>query len=231
MGIFAAEPKLTLELGRINPALYEADRLEVGRRVDHSRWYNFVEIASSTKAAEIAASFERLSAEEARARTLAIGLQKEVLRLDPATRIKDELADSLAGKLAELAREEPFLQEEIAALMTKINRAKDFSRARKHLANRLPLFTLLSLENAKDEIEDAIATAITTSQQRYQSPPIFLLAASSADLMKKGSGGLVRTISELGSSYQCLLVSDTKAILPASLAGKCYLQHQIDPSL
>lgn len=52
-GIFTATPKLIMELGKINESLYETDRIEVGRRLDLSRWISFVEIPGSSKLAEL----------------------------------------------------------------------------------------------------------------------------------------------------------------------------------
>lgn len=57
-GIFTADPQLIMKLGRINTVYYETDRIEVGRRLDCSRWISFVELPGSSKLAE----FEHMAA-------------------------------------------------------------------------------------------------------------------------------------------------------------------------
>ncbi len=51
-GIFIALPQLVHKLGYINTMFYETDRIEVGRRLDFSRWISFVELPGSSKIEE-----------------------------------------------------------------------------------------------------------------------------------------------------------------------------------
>lgn len=49
LAVFAADPSLIVELGKIEPILDGLDRIEAGRRLDGSLWLNFVEIASACR--------------------------------------------------------------------------------------------------------------------------------------------------------------------------------------
>lgn len=51
--LFAADAQLVAEVAAIDEALYELDRIELGRRLDGSRWMNFVELSSSARWSEI----------------------------------------------------------------------------------------------------------------------------------------------------------------------------------
>lgn len=59
--IFGAEADEVRQLGEIDPALFETDRLEVGRRLDHSRWLSFVEISESGRWREISEDMQYLA--------------------------------------------------------------------------------------------------------------------------------------------------------------------------
>lgn len=60
LGVFATNSSLVGELGELDNNLYETDRIEVGRRLDGSRWMNFVELSSSTRWNEIKKELDRL---------------------------------------------------------------------------------------------------------------------------------------------------------------------------
>lgn len=156
LAIFNTSPDLVAELAAVSPHLYETDRIEVGRRLDYSRWLNFVEIASSTRWGEIAGEMAQLSeltrrnAPEAAANptTLTQALQH-------SDRIKNGLARELADWLQALPagiRESE--RQRIDRLTAAINRASDFQRARRLIAERLPL--LIAPDDALAPILDRI---------------------------------------------------------------------------
>lgn len=60
--VFSAEPEQVLELEKIDSELIETDRIEVGRRLDYSRWITFVEISGATRWSEIAEEMGALRA-------------------------------------------------------------------------------------------------------------------------------------------------------------------------
>lgn len=49
----ADDAELAIFFGPFDPSLYELDQVEVGRRLDNSRWLNFVEISQSLKWSDI----------------------------------------------------------------------------------------------------------------------------------------------------------------------------------
>ena len=53
-GVFDSDPEQVKALSRIEETLIETDRIEVGRRLDNSRWVSFVELPASVRWSEIA---------------------------------------------------------------------------------------------------------------------------------------------------------------------------------
>ncbi len=60
IGVFTSTPPLVEQLAACSPLFYETDRIEVGRRLDYSRWINFIELASSTRWSEISEEIKEL---------------------------------------------------------------------------------------------------------------------------------------------------------------------------
>ncbi len=58
--IFEGDSELTKILGNLEPSLYELDQIEVGRRLDNSRWLSFVEISQSARWGDIADNLDLL---------------------------------------------------------------------------------------------------------------------------------------------------------------------------
>lgn len=139
LGVFAATAEIVTELGPLDHNLYEADRIEIGRRLDYSRWLNFVELSSSTRWKEIKADVLELLLPlrqlDAKKYEEAISVTSS---LKGADRIKDEIADSLLFFLQEAANRQQYsaLHQETVDL---INRAAHFQTARQLVLQRLPL--------------------------------------------------------------------------------------------
>ncbi len=106
LAVFSATPKLVKELAAVSEWLYETDRIEVGRRLDYSRWINFVELASSTRWSEISADMLKLLGQAQRLTpNLATPPADIIQTLKPTDRIKNELQDQLAHWLQSLPSE------------------------------------------------------------------------------------------------------------------------------
>ena len=98
--IFAADPGEVRELGAIDPDLFETDRLEVGRRLDHSRWLSFVEISESGRWREIAEDMQYLAQAAGAESTAHFTIFAAGLR--GADRLKGRLGEECCALLAEL---------------------------------------------------------------------------------------------------------------------------------
>ncbi|MFW2364868.1 MAG: hypothetical protein ACN4GW_00495 [Desulforhopalus sp.] len=142
MAVFGATPKLVGELAKNSDLLYETDRIEVGRRLDYSRWISFVELSSSSRYGEITADIDHLLQQSKRvAPHLAAELCSIVENTLPSDRIKQELKDNLLRWL-QGARQElgPELQQVIETTSEVVKRADYFKAARDTVFQRLPLF-------------------------------------------------------------------------------------------
>lgn len=145
MAVFAAPPELVGELAQHSDLLYETDRIEVGRRLDYSRWMNFVELASSTRWSEIAADIDHLLLQATQvAPHLAEELHTIIAPILPSDRVKRELKNSLLNWLQN-ARQElgPEFVQMIDATRDAVMRADFFQAARETVYKRLPLFIAL----------------------------------------------------------------------------------------
>jgi len=145
LSAFSATPDLVQELATAGDWLYETDRIEVGRRLDYSRWINFVELASSTRWSEISTEISTLRDQAHRLKPeLAAPLADILHTVRPTDRIKNELQDKLERWLQNLPFE---LQENsrqlIDTTLTAIRRADHFQAARDIVRARLPLFVVI----------------------------------------------------------------------------------------
>ncbi len=145
LAVFGATPLLVKELAAISPLLYETDRIEIGRRLDYSRWINFVELASSTRWSEISGSVQTLLDKEQRlAPERATPLLDVVRNLNPTDRVKDKLQELLNDWLRKLPSSlRKSSRELIETTHTAVLRADYFQIARKIVRNRTPLFVII----------------------------------------------------------------------------------------
>ncbi len=139
LGIFDSPAPLVRELGSITPYLYETDRIEAGRRLDCSRWFNFVEIASSTHWSEIAGAVTKLFDNSGGDRSSAAEIRRIINGLTATDRVKGDNARILADWLLHLRSHQPE-HEPIDTVLEKVLRAERFAEARTLLAKRMPLF-------------------------------------------------------------------------------------------
>lgn len=169
LAVFSATPSLVKELSTVSEWLYETDRIEVGRRLDYSRWINFVELASSTRWSEISVDMQTLLDETHRlAPDLATPLADILCSLRPADRIKNERQDQLAHWLRNLP---PELWESSRTLIeqtiTAVMRAEHFQAARNIVRGRLPLFVVIGSSDPSSSTPDQ--KNISGSQQNLAS--------------------------------------------------------------
>ena len=137
-GIFDTPASLVKELGAISRPLYATDRVEVGRRLDYSRWINFVEIASSSRWSEVSEDIKDLLHRESPERADAPHIYRLLAETAPTDRIKGSLAEQLATWLAGLPE-----RDGLNDLVEKVLRASRFSEARAIMVRRLPQFISL----------------------------------------------------------------------------------------
>ena len=143
IGVFSTTPDLVRILSPMSSHFYEMDRVEVGRRLDYSRWMNYVELASSTRWSEVAEAtwslFRSRGGDNPELADLLLGLL-------PTDRIKGAVMDQLGGWLEELLPrlEEPE-REQSQELLAAILRADQFSRAKRVTESYLPYFFAIDL--------------------------------------------------------------------------------------
>ncbi len=203
LAVFASTPELVEQLTVAGDWFYETDRIEVGRRLDYSRWINFVELASSTRWSEISADIQSLLE---KANRLAPGLASppaDIRSLRPSDRIKDELKDQLARWLRTLPAEirdnsNQLLEKTITAVM----RADHFQIARDIVRNRLPLFVVIG--NCLPEVKTLRGSLISNR--------IKLLTRKS-----KGDGHTF--IDQLNEQLETVPFSDIRLRIDRSQAG------------
>lgn len=149
LAVFSATPSLVQELARVDEWLYETDRIEVGRRLDYSRWINFVELASSTRWSEISDNMQTLLDQANHlAPNLTLPIADIQNSLKPTDRIKDELQEKLAHWLKSLPSTlQKNSQQLIETTMSAVMRAEHFHTARDIVCTRLPLFVVLGNSN------------------------------------------------------------------------------------
>lgn len=143
--VFSATPGLVRELSNISDLLYETDRIEVGRRLDYSRWINFVELASSSRWSEISSEIESLAAKaRGTSSDWSNPLSELFATLKPADRIKDQLKDQLKEWLDGLpAKLQENSMELLETTMKIVDRVDHFQVAREVVERRMPLFVLV----------------------------------------------------------------------------------------
>lgn len=146
LAIFAASPQIVQQLAVIDPALYETDRIELGRRRDYSRWMNFVELSASSRWQEIEPLISTLLSHLGPGAADAVTpLQATMAGLQATDRIKGEVAEQLREQLENLRKYLPAsCQEEIDRCGRFIDRARHFLQAKETVADRLPLFLMLA---------------------------------------------------------------------------------------
>jgi hypothetical protein len=163
LAVFSATPSLVKELAEIDQLLYETDRIEVGRRLDYSRWINFVELASSTRWSEVSEDIQTLLNQTQHLAPDKTSPVSDIIKnLKTTDRIKDTLQDQLVSWLQNLP---PEIQKNSAQLIetttTAVLRAEHFHAARNIVRNRLPLFVELGCPNPASDADQHLLHLIS----------------------------------------------------------------------
>lgn len=138
--VFSAVPDLVRELSEIDESLFETDRIEVGRRLDYSRWITFVEISASGRWSDIKSDFQQL---RKLMRTPEGQVDDSAFNdLLDSNRLKGELADRCRNWLVrikdlvpELGGEELLVHQRC---LRQVNLAERFNQARRRVEKWLP---------------------------------------------------------------------------------------------
>lgn len=178
LAIFAASPQLVRELTAIDPVYYETGRIEFGRRRDHSRWVNFVELAGSIRWSEIEPTISSLLDHTGAAgKALRQQLRPAIAPLRGVDRIKGPVAATLKEHLETLS---PFLpaqrQEQLDRCLNAIDRAEHFRRAKDRASAWLPYFVLITAATVGLTGNNGDETAATRLQAMSVAPLTFLTA-------------------------------------------------------
>lgn len=143
IAIFICDDPLRELLTAIDPVLVETDRIEVGRRLDGSRWITFVEIAASSSVSELLPTVNTLC--ERLPRGDVEPVWQECMNMRGSERIKGRLAGRL-NRLLDGLEKAVSRQEERELLLqarTIVNREARFAEARETTGQALPAFIYL----------------------------------------------------------------------------------------
>ena len=147
--IFVADPELIKALSLLEDALIQTDRIEVGRRLDYSRWISFIELSASARWSEIAEAMNHLRSHRDRVEEGAGKGEKSFFDVvKPSSRIKDELAQHCREWL--LKHEASWTgpdTELFRSCLDRVNVHERFKRARRFVAEYLPPIIRLKPEN------------------------------------------------------------------------------------
>lgn len=173
LAVFASTPEIVQDLSSISQLFYEVDRIEVGRRLDYSRWITFVELSSSTRWSEISDQVQRLLDRWPGFVPRDGNFRHEIEQMRPTTRVKGNMLIALKTWLKSLMSQIP--QEHhshLEQLLLVVGRADAISDARRFTAQRLPLFALFQERQQ-----------IASSQDGFNTIPLHLSMSSISDLI------------------------------------------------
>ncbi len=161
IAIFAAPLELVRKLVTIDPVFFETDRIECGRRRDHSRWINFVELSSSTRWSEIESIVKGLLANLGPdAVSVVQQLQNTMIILRNSDRIKGITAMKLRRQLEELRQ---FMlvteQAQVDKCLHAVDRTQRFRQAKDVAEKHLPIFLTITSSMLDSPIQKADNTS------------------------------------------------------------------------
>jgi len=162
LAVFNCPPSLITELGALFDPLYETDRIEVGRRLDYSRWMNFVEMASSTRWSDVSEAIDQLAEYGSGIGMTDQSIRRLIAGMKRTDRIKGESMQQLDHWLNRLRARHPS-PGTIDDLIGTVNRAAYFAEARRIVEQRMPIFltcgvdTVSALSAHSTENEDSEA--------------------------------------------------------------------------
>lgn len=225
LAVFNATPSLVKELADVDELLYETDRIEVGRRLDYSRWINFVELASSTRWSEISDDIQTLLNQTQHLASDQTNHVSDIINnLKPTDRIKDALQNQLVKWLQNLP---PEIQKHSAQLIetttTAVLRAEHFHAARNIVRNRLPLFVELDCPNPAS---DTLQQTLIDPSQDAASPQhlLHLISRRAESFGKKSSREEQIFFNELNEQLEALQFADMSLRIDRTATGDVQLK-------
>ncbi|HKJ64793.1 MAG TPA: hypothetical protein VJ969_05290 [Desulfopila sp.] len=214
--IFVGTPQIVEELAVYTPHLYETDRIEVGRRLDYSRWVNFVELAGSTRWSEVEDSIQALV--KTHGATLDPQLRASLNTLDGSDRIVNRLLEDLAGWLRFLVEKKREEKEKIDQLLFFVERQHHFSRAKKFIRQRLPVFHVVNRRKVANRSEwtekkkpfPAVCGYIDwllRKEKIHGAAPVLLFDEPDLAKTQEIRRQLREHVAEISRKYQCLYLA------------------------
>lgn len=200
LGIFDSPPDLVRELGAITTYLYEADLIEIGRRLDYSRWLNFVELPSSSRWSELSGDIEKLVETLPGESAPDPHIQQLLQELKPTDRIKGTVAEELTEWLLKLKAGRPE-SGGLEVVLEQVLRWDHFREARQTLDRVLPLFFPLSLagDGRLQKLQE-----LTQVSAEAPFPPIILLDCFDPSLPAEPDENVASFVQGLSARFQCL---------------------------
>jgi hypothetical protein len=233
LAVFSATPSLVKELADIDQLLYETDRIEVGRRLDYSRWINFVELASSTRWSEISDDIQTLLNQTQHLAPDQTRPVSDIIKnLKPTDRIRDSLQDQLVSWLQNLPSE---IQKNSAQLIetttTAVLRAEHFHTAREIVRNRLPLFVELGCSNPASDTHQLQSAGHAKRDAASPQHLLHLISRRTESLGGKSSKEGQIFLNELNEQLEALQFAEMNLQIDRTATGDMQLTGDNLPSI
>ncbi len=219
--IFTAQPELVLQLSKITPDLYETDRIEVGRRMNYTRWINFVEIASSTRWSEIDVNIKKLLHDYPG--SVEAKLEDTLLSLRRTDRIKDEIRQDLDAWLSTLLEttNQKSQREELEELQFTVQRQHHFIQAKNTIKKVLPTFHIINpdiplspsvqghhQQSDIEKIKGYITNLLANEQKLGNTNPVLLIDGPSLPLEPIMQRELLSYLKDLSTQCHCFYLQN-----------------------
>jgi hypothetical protein len=206
IAVFVCDDPLREKLAAVDPVYWQTDRIEVGRRLDNFRWITFIEIAASSRWSELYQELVRLGqvfGEGLAKAEISVFLQGNA-SLQPADRVKGELADGLNDLLDLLAGYASSDQQEhqLQKVRRLANRAVHYQEAVRMVEESLPVFLILDRNNLLTGVMDVGKTVENEDRQqggRRHCPDLFLLELLGIAQLFSDQAGEKRIMDQLRS--------------------------------
>ncbi|MCB2182317.1 MAG: hypothetical protein KQH63_09850 [Desulfobulbaceae bacterium] len=199
IGVFICDDLLRNTLAEIDPVFMKTDRIEVGRRLDSSRWITYVEISASSRWSELAPYLEKMRRiADPTENSLFDEWWQECETIQAAERIKGNLAERanrFFDGLTEHARAKNN-QDLLQKVRFIVNREARFKKAREITGNSLPVLFYLHKENLLSSginVDQPAGKVHEPLENHWQCVDLFFqeLLRSNRDLLRKVVEGTI----------------------------------------